>query len=922
MKTKHVSLPSRFTHAVNQITAGATALLLLLAVAPLQGATVTIYENDFESYADVAAGFDDESDADPTGIEWNIADDTGLNPATPGAGVQVINWLTNNAGQPNKALLLRSSSQAQINLRDVRSGSRYQLDFWVYSVKTPPADRGWYILLRGQGADINANDYLAYQSTRDTRNEIRYYDGVGPGAAAWVDTGIQHATNAWQHHRIVINPNALTFDVYLDDMDTPVLTGADLSRCETPVPTIIQIYHEGNSADDGYAIVDNISFAVDDAVDLSTTWTEGFEDYPARVNFDDDANPASPWIITEVDGTGTGRLRAPGKIQVVDSTVVTPRSGNKCLKLEGGQRAGASIAWGTPPQTDVQITWWARVPEAIQSSPTADAVFLRMSVYGAEGASTIAGDSALLGYGIRRQGPSGSITNLGDGTSLTCYVPGTLWVDTEVDYTPDVWEEYRLTTHTAQGLYTIIKNPNSANPDVVVDRMPLIGTATDWNPVFMAAWSSSNGTNHPPVYVDDIEIKSLVANADPLGQPYTPTIHGDRFTNFTQIVVGGPVGRPVVDPRDNTTILFNLDVEPPAGGIYRATKVASGNWVVDPTPVVNGQDRPSGLAITADGTLWWSHDYTMAVKRLKAPWESNVVEEVISFFGDPAIDDDPIDLTVAPASFAGSLGQPGMIVIADRGSDGDAFNAIYLLDPATTELNQTNSNFLVGPTTTGLGAGNLNAITPLPQSGEVMTVSQDGYLSAINADGVVRLIWPATLWADIYGPTPSGAAIAADPVSGRVWVAEDLLDEVWSVDVSEATQNTAPDQKELSFPLTDPDRPDRQIDFHDPGMSFAPDGSFLVVSDTSTGNGGGRLIIFHNEAIVLPTFSITSVERSTAGVQLAWESAGGAKYDVLRGTDLGNAASFVSIVTNLTATTFTDTEAPAGAAFYRVVAKP
>ena len=30
-------------------------------------------------------------------------------------------------------------------------------------------------------------------------------------------------------------------------------------------------------------------------------------------------------------------------------------------------------------------------------------------------------------------------------------------------------------------------------------------------PVFMAAWSSSNGTGHPPVYIDDVEIKALSA---------------------------------------------------------------------------------------------------------------------------------------------------------------------------------------------------------------------------------------------------------------------------------------------------------------------------------------------------------------------------------------------------------------------------
>ncbi len=883
------------------------------AATSLMAATATIYSNDFEAYPTFATSLADEAtDADPVGAEWNMADDAPLG-AADGSGVQVINWLQNSVGSPTKALLLRSGTQAQIYLRDARSGSRYQLDFWVFSVKTPPANRGWYVLIRGEGSDINGDDYLAYQSLRDnTANTIRYYDGVGPGAGAWINTGLQHATNAWQHHRIVIDPNALTFDVYLDDMVTPVLTGGDISRSEVGVPTIIQLLHEGNSADDGYCVFDDIRFTVEDSKDLTTTFTEGFESYSARVNPDDDADPAGPWITTEVDGTGTGRLRAPGKVQVVSTSVVTPHTGTKCLKLEAGQRAGSSIAWGTPPQADVQITWWARVPASI-ANQTAN--YLRMSLYGAENGNTVSGDNALLGYGSRQPG-------LGDETSITYFT--TAWVDSGVDYTPDVWEEYRLTTHTSQGIYTIIKNPSSASPQVIVDRMPLIGTAiTDWKPVLMAAWSSSNGTNHPPVFIDDIEIRSLVAIAQPFGPPYTPTIDGSRFTNFTQLVVAGtPVGRPIVDPRDNTTILCAVDAPPPAGGIYRATKVASGNWAVDPTPIVAGLDRPSGLAITADGTLWWTHDYnndyTRSVGRLKWPWASNAVETVIADLVDPAPaeqDDDAIDLCVAPSTFTGTIGRPGWIVVADRGVNGNNRNGVYVIDPATPELNQTNySTFLINPTQADLG-GDLTAIAALPQSGEVVVVSVDGFLVAINGDGTFRYLNSVNLWP--IGAPANGAAIATDPVTGRLWAADDTRDEVWSIDVA-----TGVDQKEISFPLNDASRPDRQMDFHDPGMAFAPDGSFLVVSDTSTVNGGGRLLIFHKESIGVPTFAILSVSRVAQGVQLNWQPAGSAQYDVLRGADLANAASFVSIATNLTTTTFTDTNAPAGAAFYRVVAKP
>jgi hypothetical protein len=269
-------------------------------------------------------------------------------------------------------------------------------------------------------------------------------------------------------------------------------------------------------------------------------------------------------------------------------------------------------------------------------------------------------------------------------------------------------------------------------------------------------------------------------------------------------------------------------------------------------------------------------------------------------------------VTVAPFNFTGSIGQPGWIVVADRGVDGDAFNGVYVVDPNTASLDQTNySNFLVGPTASDLG-GNLNAIAALPASGEVVVVSEDGYLVAMDGNGSQRYINALNLW-PLGGPA-SGAAIAVDPITSKIWAADDLKDELWSIDAT-----TAADQREIGFPLTDSLRPDRQIDFHDPGMAFAPDGSFLVVSDASTANGGGgRLIIFHNEAITTPPFSITSAARVGQGFQLTWQSAGAVKYRVQRGADV---TSFQDITGDLTVTQFTDTNS-VGNAFYRISARP
>jgi hypothetical protein len=288
-------------------------------------------------------------------------------------------------------------------------------------------------------------------------------------------------------------------------------------------------------------------------------------------------------------------------------------------------------------------------------------------------------------------------------------------------------------------------------------------------------------------------------------------------------------------------------------------------------------------------------------------------------FGTVGLDDDPIDLAFAPANFSGPPGQPVWIVVADAGSDDNVYNALNLQDPATTELNQINNNFLVAPTTSALGWDNVRAIDALPQSGEVVTVSTDGFISAINGSGTIRTIVPTTV---VVG---NGEGLAVDPTTGRVWVGDDTLDEIWSVDPS---LTPTMDVKELSFPLVDPPVPFRALNMHAPCMAFSTNGAFLVLSDTSTAGGGGRLIIFHSETpapFALANFSITNVTQTVSGPQLEWAPAGDAsfnlKYVVYRSADVANKASYAPVAT-VTTTSFTDTTAPTGGAFYYVLAKP
>lgn len=887
------------------------AALLLSAALSAHAASLTVLNENFDSYSGAATNLADLADADIVSPVVNIADDTPFPTDAVGSGVQLVNWASHSG--PN-ALLLRPGTEAAYFLTNVLSGSKLTMDFWL-NVNRGDAtgDRSFYIILRGMGADYNGPlDYLAYRADRGTNRTIFNYNGVPPATVGWANVGT-HAENTWQHHRIVIDTTAMTVTVYLDDMTTPTSTTAFVARTQVAVPTYLRILHEGNSADDGYVLVDDFTITAEDAVNLSTTFTEGFESYTARTGPDEDADPTGPWNVVETDGTGETAVRAQSKVQVVDSSVVPAHSGSKSLLLQGGQRAGATIAWGVPPQQDVQITWWARVPASVDGQ---QATYLRFSLYGAENGSTIAGgDAALLGYGSRDG-------NIGDETSLTYYT--TAWVDSQIDYTPDVWEEYRLETHSNQNRYSIWKNPSSANPIKIVDEAGFIGAPTSVNPIYMAAWSSSNGTNHPPVYVDDITIKSLVSVVPPMPLQYNVNLLTDRFTNFTVLTITNfPVGKAVFDPRDNTTIIFAVDSAP--GGIYRATKTASGNWTVDPTPIVANIDRPSGLDLAADGTIWWTHDFGGQVMRLKAPWASNQPEVIIANLGSTnaaTADDDPIDLVVAPQSFNGTIGKPGSIVVADRGTDGDDHNTLYVIDPNTTETNVMGyENYLVyyePPVLSGGAAPNLNAISALPASGEVVSLSQDGWISAVDGNGTVRQIWTTTLWLPGTGaPAPAANSIAVDPKTGRIWVLDDTLEEIWSADATSGA-----DRKEMSFPLINTNRMDRQLDNHDPGMAFSKNGDYLLMTDTSTANGGGRILVFHNEAIVnVNPFKLTSIKRTGQGVELLWQSAGTGSYRVQRSTNLsGN--NFQDISGVITGTSFTDTNAPADAAFYRVVVQP
>ena len=949
-------------------------LLIVASASQLAAATVTLVNENFDSYPGAATNLNDIRVAIPNTDYIRVED--GLAQAdSPGGlgfnGTQLINWDSAPGSSPS-CMLLRPSTAFRHNL-DPRGGTNYVWDFWMLSSKSGTADRGFRISLLDEGADQNAHDFLIFRSGQGTTATITGTDGVDiiqayngfsaasgtVGPSSWVTISNTAAgtpsyvtNNVWTHYKIEADAVARTFKYYVNDMVTPISTGNSLSRPQALSVCGIRFAHEGNSADDGYTLIDEVKLTVDgNFIDLASgTFTEGFEGYTAsnagNTNSADN-NPGRAWITAETDGVENNHYFAPTKVQVVDGSVTAPHSGNHCLMVSQGQTAGSTISWGQAPTEDVKITWWAKVPAA-DTTPGVYSVYLRVSVYAWEADYSSASDTILFGFGHRGATPEGSATSIMTFSRWfnEWYNNGS-WGDTLRTFTPDTWEEYQLTTDVKHNSYTLVKNPSSS-PVVVVKDGQYISSWGNNKKFHTVAFSTSNNSvagANPPAYVDDISIEPYTNTQTPEPRPYTILGTGPaaRFTNCTVLTVPGKtVGGVAVDPRDTNTILFTIDEER-IGAIMKATKVASGNWEIDPTPIVSGLYNPNSLTVETNGTIWFVMDavkggQACGLRRLKEPWATSPVEEIITDFGSAPTNrsDQPCDLVFYVTNGVTKL------AVLDRGVDlSNNPNAIWVVDPTTTAVNQFNYNeagvnTLVGPDNGIFGAaagGNANGIAWLPATGELVTIWEgDG----ANDNGVIA-VFDATTGGVRYISTAGsgvtwGAGIDVDPTTGRIWVSDrkrttySLSELAVPQIVSFAPATLDPPAintdfiQELSFTNSNAsaDRPDRNINFKDPGMRFSQDGKFLVVSDQGLFSGGGRLVIFHSEPFVIAPVSITSTVRTSSNVALAWTSGGAVNYVVQRSSTVNGNYTTISPV--LTTTQYTDSSSPVDSAFYRVLA--
>lgn len=953
----------------------------LLLGSTLQASTVTLCNENFDSFPGAVTSFTNTSVAVPISDYIRIEDGVAYqgSPYAVGFnGVQLVTgWIPSSPYNSGNAMLLRDNTAFRFNV-DPRGGTNVTWEFSMLSSKSGTADRGFRMSILEEGADQNEQDSVIFRSGQaatasnttqpggigvDGVDIIQAFNGFNTASGVplpnqWVTVtnaaagmAVFITNNVWAHYKVVLDAATRKFSFYVNDMVTPVAVQVAAARPQNLPITSIRFAHEGNSADDGYTLIDNVKLTVDgDFISLANgAYSDGFEAYAASTSATigtADSNPGGAWVTCETSTPGANAALTNTRVQVVDSSVTAPHSGSKCLMVSQAQTAGVSLSWGQATNEDVKITWWAKVPGVTNAGTlNPDAVWLRVSLYGWEADYSSASDTMLFGYGHRAAGFRASPNNWSGTTNSIItfsrwfneWFNNGSWNDTYQTYTPDTWEEYQVVTDMKRNGYTLVKNP-STTPVVIVKDGKLISSWGNNKKIHTIGFSTSNTStpgSSPAAYVDDITIQPYTNTNDPEPRAYSPNLVSARFTNYTVLTIPGKtVGGVTVDPRDNS-ILFTIDEER-IGQVMHATKVANGNWAVDPTPVVSGLYNPNACAVGTNGTLWVVRDNAKggqggALMRLKQPWASSQLEEVISDFGSSPtnLPDQPCDL----AFF--NQGGATKLAVLDRGVDGNnAPNAIWVVDPADTNLNQVvynqgGVNQLVGPSTTLFGAGltgNANGIAFLPATGELATIWEgDG----VNDNGVIQAFdattgSPRSIFIGPGSGVTWGAGVATDPTTGRLWVTDRkntvipsafATPQIVSIDAASGAST-----QEITFTNNAPslERPDKHVDFKDPGIAFSTNGNFLVVSDQSLVAAGGRLFIFHNETFTIPSINITNVTRSASSASLSWTTGGAVNYVVQRATVVNG--PYTTISGSLTGTSFTDAAPPAGNAFYRVQA--
>lgn len=315
------------------------------------------------------------------------------------------------------------------------------------------------------------------------------------------------------------------------------------------------------------------------------------------------------------------------------------------------------------------------------------------------------------------------------------------------------------------------------------------------------------------------------------GQLVQVSVDQGQYYPYQLLVLPSSAGDTAFDPTDGNRMYVAVDVTAANGGaIYRVDTLPGGAMALG--DLVVQIDNPSSLAFTASGDLYVTQDYAGDISVIRTPRNGApyTIEKVIEQFVG-AGDDDPIAIGIAPAAFSGAVARPGDLIIADRGRDGDTPNDFYVYtpgsnpgEPGTPTDPQAFTNYLAPtPTLSAYDGVNINDFAFALDGASLYTLFANGTLVQLDPSGTI-LREASIAGASLTAP----AALATHPVTGRIWVASDDLDEVWSIDP--ATDHL---QRELKFARTGATVP-ATIDFNDPSIQFTSDGNLFTVSDAYT----------------------------------------------------------------------------------------
>lgn len=310
---------------------------------------------------------------------------------------------------------------------------------------------------------------------------------------------------------------------------------------------------------------------------------------------------------------------------------------------------------------------------------------------------------------------------------------------------------------------------------------------------------------------------------------------GRYFKSGRSVFWSGTPGDVAFDPVTSDIYIAKDQAPSAGGGIYRLIQNLDGSYAIG--ELVAGMDQPCSLAVAPDGVLWWARDYTGnvdmpyfgKVEGLRTP-PSYTTTGIVTNFGTTTGDDDPFVVKVVPPGFAGPLLAAGDILIADNGVDDNAPIAIYTYRPSAPVGDPAAYTTSFLPVSTAEGS----VLKPYegkdfvdmdfsPDGTKLYVLFTDGQMIEVNSAGQInRQIAP-------FGVTLANLeGMAVNPVDGRIWLVDDNIDQVWSFN---------PDDTELAVLEAEFDLPgeplvDYNINFHDPSLTFSPDGQRLVITDT------------------------------------------------------------------------------------------